>query len=180
MHLVMMVIAVVCSYYIRTKYSTSGGSWSERWQRAIALFLFSPLLLLTTSVAVVCMGSQGHMIGFWDAWFTYALAKLAEGIALGFCCWVMVKLLISTLDANYLLEKINNYPQIDLAGLKQKLSPNVVQTSFISGKYVPHHFSEHGGMAAGVVSFIRFYFDVNAMLVNNYTLFLPFVLFKSR
>ncbi|NJL65490.1 MAG: M56 family metallopeptidase [Methylacidiphilales bacterium] len=129
MHLVMMVVAVVCSYYIRTKYSASGGSWSERWQRAIALFLFPPLLLLTTSVAVVCMESQGHMIGLWDGWFAYGLAKLAVGeaaakelgIALGFCCWVMVKLLISTLDANYLLKKINDYPQIDLEGFSAHL-----------------------------------------------------------
>jgi Zn-dependent protease with chaperone function len=50
------------------------GTWVSRWQRVLFKFLFPPLLILMTVIALICMGTQGKM-GIWHTgWFSYVLA----------------------------------------------------------------------------------------------------------
>ena len=74
MHLMMILAALGLAWSVRASWSDSQGGWSSRWQRSLLLFLFSPLLLIMTAVAVLCMGPQGRMVGFSAGWFSYLLA----------------------------------------------------------------------------------------------------------
>ena len=74
MHLMMIVAALGLAWSVRGSWSDSQGEWSKRWQRSLLLFLFPPLLLIMTTVAVLCMGPQGRMVGFSAGWFSYLLA----------------------------------------------------------------------------------------------------------
>lgn len=46
----------------------------NRWQQTLFFFLFPPLLLLMTSVAVIVMGYHGQMFGLQAGWYSYLLA----------------------------------------------------------------------------------------------------------
>ena len=74
MHLMMILFALGLAWSVRGSWSDSQGEWSKRWQRSLLLFLFPPLLLIMTTVAVLCMGPQGRMVGFSAGWFSYLLA----------------------------------------------------------------------------------------------------------
>ncbi|MBO3457427.1 M56 family metallopeptidase [Aetokthonos hydrillicola Thurmond2011] len=78
------------------------------------------LLLIATAIAILCMGTKGQMVGFWDGCVAYA-------IALGFCCGLIIKLLILTFEAFRLLQEIRSYPHIEL----QKLSARIINTDDI-------------------------------------------------
>jgi Zn-dependent protease with chaperone function len=79
MHLVMILVVLAIALGIRTNFTSSKTNWQERWQAALFRFLFPILLLLTTAIALVFMGSQGTMMGLRSGWLSY-------GIGLGF--WV--------------------------------------------------------------------------------------------
>jgi Zn-dependent protease with chaperone function len=68
MHLLMIVITVTLAYVVR--------SLAPTVTRKLAFFnfLFPPLLLLTTAVAIVSMGPDGKMLGLKASWFSYLLA----------------------------------------------------------------------------------------------------------
>jgi Zn-dependent protease with chaperone function len=74
MHLIMIVAAMVVVYWIRCQWTQPQGTWSERWQYALFLFFFPPLLIFMTAIAVLCMGTQGKMSGLQTGWFSYVLA----------------------------------------------------------------------------------------------------------
>ena len=64
MHLLMILIALAIAYGIRAIPVTAEGNWEQRWQRSLFYFLFPPLIVLTTVLAVIIMGAQGEMLGF--------------------------------------------------------------------------------------------------------------------
>jgi Zn-dependent protease with chaperone function len=75
MHLIMILFTLAIAWLLRLRAnidSTLG--WSERWWRSLFFFLFSPLLLLTTAIAVICMGFRGEMLGIEASWLSYCLA----------------------------------------------------------------------------------------------------------
>lgn len=74
MHLIMILAALGLAFCLRLGYKGSAGSWAERWAKTLLLFLFPPLLLITTGLAVLCMGPQGRMVGLQASWFSYLLA----------------------------------------------------------------------------------------------------------
>ena len=47
---------------------------TNRFAHTLVLFLLPPLLLITTSLAMLCMGPQGSMLGLEAGWFSYLLA----------------------------------------------------------------------------------------------------------
>jgi Zn-dependent protease with chaperone function len=62
MHLGLIFISLIIAYLIRwsiPKYS----HWQGNWHYSLFLFLFSPLLLLMTVLAVFFMGNKGEMLG---------------------------------------------------------------------------------------------------------------------
>ena len=74
MHLAMILITLGLAWVLRLPGVEPAGSWSQRWQRSLFSFLFPPLLLLMTAVAVLSMGAQGQMLGLEASWFSYFLA----------------------------------------------------------------------------------------------------------
>ncbi|WP_017317931.1 M56 family metallopeptidase [Mastigocladopsis repens] len=74
MHLIMIVAALAVACWTRCRWTKSQGSWSERWQYALFLFLFPPLLIFMTAIALLCMGPQGKMGGLQTGCFGYMLA----------------------------------------------------------------------------------------------------------
>lgn len=74
MHLIMILAALGLALSVRLSCKSSAGSWTERWARTLFFFLFPPLLLLMTALAVLFMGPQGRMIGLQASWFSYLLA----------------------------------------------------------------------------------------------------------
>ena len=65
MHLVMILIAFIIACWVRCQWYTLQDCWTVRWQRAMFLFLFPPLLIFMTAMALTCMGPQGKM-GEWQ------------------------------------------------------------------------------------------------------------------
>jgi Zn-dependent protease with chaperone function len=74
MHLMMILIAVGVAWCTRLIKPVTKGSWNERWQRSLFVLVFPPLLLLSTAIAVICMGFQGKMLGIPASWLGYSLA----------------------------------------------------------------------------------------------------------
>ena len=109
MHLVMILTALTLAWLLRLCGSEATGNWTQRWQRALFLFLFPPLLLLMTALAVLCMGPQGQMIGMHTDWFSYLLVLGCVGLAVIFC----LKLASEGWQS---LRQIRTYPQIYLEG----------------------------------------------------------------
>lgn len=74
MHFIMIVAALFIACSIRYQWRPPQGSWSQRWQTTLFLFLFPPLLIFMTAIAIICMGPQGKMSGLYTGWFSYVLA----------------------------------------------------------------------------------------------------------
>ncbi|MGH1392450.1 MAG: M56 family metallopeptidase [Trichormus sp.] len=85
MHLIMILITVVVAVMLRRSEINSHGSWDVRWRRSLFLFLFPPLLILMTGIAVLCMGPQGKMGGMYTGWLSYSLALVVLSIFSGLC-----------------------------------------------------------------------------------------------
>lgn len=93
MHLVMILGVLGFAWILRCGELQPTGHWTERWQKSLFLFLFPPLLLLMTALAVICMGPQGQMAGLQAGWLGYSLAlgfvgfAGASGLKLAFQGW---------------------------------------------------------------------------------------------
>lgn len=81
MHLLMILVALVLALFVRYSWSQSAQSWTDRYWRSLSLFMFPPLLLIMTGLAVLCMGPQGQMVGLSAGWFSYLLAISFFGLA---------------------------------------------------------------------------------------------------
>lgn len=115
MHILMMLSALVfawsCRYFgyrwLNSKLEES--SWAQRWQLTLLIFLWPPLLLLATAIAVLWMGPKGQMVWGWEGWCSYSLAASFVGIA----AVLNLKLL---LDGWASLRRIHTYPQQSVQG----------------------------------------------------------------
>ncbi|BAY10430.1 M56 family metallopeptidase [Calothrix sp. NIES-2098] len=79
MHLMMILAALAVAWWLRSTWVGSEGNWSLRWRRSLFLFIFPPLLLFMTAIAVLCMGPQGKMGGMYTGWGSYLLALIYLG-----------------------------------------------------------------------------------------------------
>ncbi len=130
MHLILITVALSLGCYLRITWSDPTGNWAQRWQRSLLLFLFSPLLLLVTSVAVFSMGTKGQMVGFWDGWLSYLLAAAFLGKA----TFSGIRLAV---DGRLLVNKIRDYPQQKIAGTTVKIMDTPALFSAIIGFWSP-------------------------------------------
>jgi Zn-dependent protease with chaperone function len=73
MHLIMILIALAIALGFRLIPINTEGEWEQRWQRSLFGFLFPPLILITTVLAILLMGAQGEMLGLKASWFSYWL-----------------------------------------------------------------------------------------------------------
>lgn len=98
MHLFMILAALTFTWIVRLGWSSDNKStWTQRWQRSLLFFLFPPLLLIITGSSVLCMGTQGTMIGlqvgrfsYWLTWFLFAIVGFL-GFKLAWQGWQAVQ-----------------------------------------------------------------------------------------
>lgn len=74
MHLLVIFIVLAIAWQVRQWEVSSSGVSGDRPQQCLFLFLFPPLLLLTTAVAIVCMGFHGAMLGVKAGWLGYSIS----------------------------------------------------------------------------------------------------------
>ncbi|MCH4902859.1 M48 family metalloprotease [Cylindrospermopsis raciborskii CHAB3438] len=116
MHLLMLITAVTIAYTLRYSAYIPQGNWHLRWSRTLFFFLFPPLLILMTVMAVVCMGTQGQMVGIYTDYFSYVLGWLF----LGFLVFVALKLAWQGWQS---LKSARECPTINLTGQSARLLP---------------------------------------------------------
>ncbi|BAZ69509.1 MAG: M56 family metallopeptidase [Pelatocladus maniniholoensis HA4357-MV3] len=76
MHLLMILMALGVSWGIRYSWVECQDNWKQQWQRSLFFFLFPPLLIIMTAIALLYMGPQGRMLGLQTGWFSYVLALI--------------------------------------------------------------------------------------------------------
>ncbi|MBD2091690.1 M56 family metallopeptidase [Microcoleus sp. FACHB-1515] len=80
MHLSLILVAIALAWSIRRwAFRPLNG---HRWQQTLEQFLLPPLLFLLAIVAVLCMGTQGQMLGLPAGWLGCGLAWGAIAYAL--------------------------------------------------------------------------------------------------
>ncbi|GBO54722.1 hypothetical protein APA_2773 [Pseudanabaena sp. lw0831] len=80
-HFVMIFGSLCLAWGLRYGWQNSGDvtqpvSWQMRWQKALVSFVLPPLLVMMTAIAVLCMGSEGQMIGLQAGRLSYAIALM--------------------------------------------------------------------------------------------------------
>ncbi|MFP4337338.1 MAG: M56 family metallopeptidase [Halothece sp.] len=76
MHTLMILMALVSAFLIRWLWQPQSVTYPQRWQRSLFYFLFPPLLLVMTAMAVLGMGKQGEMFGLETDGFSYSISGL--------------------------------------------------------------------------------------------------------
>lgn len=134
MHLSLILLAIGITCGTRLLWSMSMPSPLARsstritlWQLILLAFLFPPLLLLTTAIAVLYMGTQGQMLGLPVGWIGYSLA-------LGFLGYAGVSLLWAGGQAWRSLQRLSTHPQCSLNELMGRIvahsTPFAAQVGF--------------------------------------------------
>ncbi|CEJ47912.1 M56 family metallopeptidase [Umezakia ovalisporum] len=85
MHLMMILAALTVAWSLRCSLHHVQGSWDARWRRSLFLFVFPPLLILMTGMAVLCMGPEGKMGGIDTGWLSYEVALIFLGFLAILC-----------------------------------------------------------------------------------------------
>ena len=78
-HFVMIFGSLFLAWGLRYSWQNNGEaaeqvSWQKRWQKALVCFVLPPLLVVMTAIAVLCMGSEGQMIGLQAGRLSFAIA----------------------------------------------------------------------------------------------------------
>ena len=76
MHTVMIVMALLSALLLRCFWCPKSLNYTQRCQRTLFYFLFPPMFLLMTAMAVFGMGTQGKMLGMETGYFSYGLSGL--------------------------------------------------------------------------------------------------------
>ncbi|NES04401.1 MAG: M48 family metalloprotease [Okeania sp. SIO2F4] len=133
MHLIIIFLALGLAYGLRCVDFFISPHWLVRWQRCLLLFISPPLLLIATAIAVICMGPEGEMLGFSTGWVSYVLAW-------GFCGWTAILGLVLGYQGWRSVQKVNDYPQINIKGKSVFLLDNPIlfsaQIGFWNSKLV--------------------------------------------
>lgn len=114
MHLLMIFTALTVACSLRGSWNGPTGSWSQRWQRSLFLFLFPPLLIFMTAIAVLCMGPQGKMGGMYTGSISYVLAL----ISLTFFALLCIK---QAWQGWQSVRSCRNFPVVDVEGKPVRL-----------------------------------------------------------
>ncbi|HAC62177.1 MAG TPA: Zn-dependent protease with chaperone function [Cyanothece sp. UBA12306] len=114
MHLLMIIIALSLAGVIRFCTPLSLIGWTTRWQRSLFYFVFPPLLLLMTTVAIVVMGYHGTMLGWQSSLYSYLLAVT-------FLIFAIISLIKLAYQGWQSIKKINGYPEAIIAGKKARI-----------------------------------------------------------
>ncbi|NJK63106.1 MAG: M56 family peptidase [Synechococcaceae cyanobacterium SM2_3_1] len=162
MHLIMITLVLLLSVIWRWPALEARSPWSERYSQALNRFLFPPLLLFTTALAVVCMGPQGQMAGLWVGGVSYVISLGFLLGAGGLLLWQYLRSLHSLHRLHHLpLQEIDHHPlhvleaptllaaQIGLwhprlvisQGVLDRLGPDHLQ-AVLTHEQAHHHFRD--------------------------------------
>ncbi|XWK89569.1 MAG: M56 family metallopeptidase [Phormidium sp.] len=130
MHLIMIFSVLAFAWLLRTIDLPKAENWATRTSQTLLLFLFSPLLLLTTSFALLCMGASGQMIGLQTSWVGYLLA-------LGFLGFSAVKFWQLIGEGLHTVSLIRSYPVQKLQGKNCRLFDTDIPYSALIGFWQP-------------------------------------------
>jgi Zn-dependent protease with chaperone function len=114
MHLLMMVIGVSLAWGLRWQWVNKPGTWADRWQRSLSAFLFPPLVLVMTAIAILCMGPSGQMVMRWEGWLSY-------GLAIAFLAITMIQGFWLGWQGRRTVQQMRANPLIDLNGTPARL-----------------------------------------------------------
>lgn len=117
MHLSIILVVLTAAWWLRSQWEKKPGNWLTRWQQTLSLFLFPPLLILATAIALLCMGPTGKMAGWQTGWFSY-------GLGLAFVGWTAVIGLNLVWEGWQTIQQIRTYPQIQLGETPGRLLKN--------------------------------------------------------
>lgn len=137
MHLIMILAALALAWWCRSRWSDPQGSWTQRWQRSLSLFLFPPLLLLMTAASVLYMGADEPLTGEWEGRFSYLLASGFCGLA-GFLCFKLATQSWMT------VRRIRTCPQLNLMGERSRVLDNPIPFSALIGFWQPELLISQG------------------------------------
>ena len=73
MHMSLRVCAIATAVLLRLAF-THRCLQGSHWLIVLSLLVVSPLLLITTAIAIVIMGPHGHMVSPLGGWFSYGTA----------------------------------------------------------------------------------------------------------
>ena len=106
MHLWAILTVVALAWLMRHQSvsSASGGTWSERWYKALFLFIFPSLLLLTTAITVLYMGCHGEMLGVKAG----SVGCVIAGSLILYGCGCLLKLVV---QSDRSIQQLATYPQ---------------------------------------------------------------------
>jgi Zn-dependent protease with chaperone function len=108
MHLLMIGLALSLAIGLRVI-----APWilakAKSWNKTLFLFVFPPLLVMTTIMAILLMG-DGQMLGLPSGQFSY-------GVAMALGLWGVICLGLQLRQVQRTLSNINRYPQQSLDGL---------------------------------------------------------------
>lgn len=114
MHFIMILIALTIAWCLRASWREPQGSWSLRWRRSLFLFLFPPLLIFMTAIALLFMSPQGKMGGMYTGSISYLLAL----IYLAFVAISCIKLAFQGWQS---VESARNCPLVDVGDRRARL-----------------------------------------------------------
>jgi Zn-dependent protease with chaperone function len=84
------------------------------WSKTLFRFVFPPVLLLMTGVAIISMGYQGTMFGLESGWLTYGLAIAFGSWSLGILGWRFYQARIS-------LRQLQPHPRTEINGQSARI-----------------------------------------------------------
>jgi len=137
MHSLMLITGLLIAWGVRFLGRGTTDTAARCWQQALGLFLFSPLLLLTTAIAILCMGPSGRMMGHWEGWFSYDLA-------IGFLTWAIASGIKLAWEGHRTVQRIRQHPVIEVNGDPARLLPTAMLYSAQVGFWQPELIVSEG------------------------------------
>ncbi|MEG3438954.1 M56 family metallopeptidase [Pannus brasiliensis CCIBt3594] len=104
-HSLMLLLALAIALGLRSFLPT----YQRRWQISLFFFLFPPLLLVMTAIAVICMGYGGQMFGYHENRLSYVLA-------LAWISFALFSLIQRYYQADRARKYLENYPRAIVEG----------------------------------------------------------------
>jgi Zn-dependent protease with chaperone function len=117
MHLILLGLATSLAFGVRWAWKRSSGDWNTRWQLTLGTFLFSPLLLLVSAIAIIWMGPFGRMVRWWEGWGSY-------GLATGFLSVAVILAVQLAIEAQRSLLQVRQLPQQEVQATSVRLLEN--------------------------------------------------------
>lgn len=103
MHMIMIFLTLVIALGIRLV-PLPATTWQQRWQVGLWRFALPPILITTTAIALVLMGTQGLMLGLPTDGVSY-------GLGLGFCLLVIIVMVTRAVQAVQTINQVYKLPQ---------------------------------------------------------------------